>query len=54
MRSRKTLAILAALALAAARLGAQSVLTAGTKTPFKLDPHARGQLPARRGRHGGQ
>ena len=36
MRSRKTLVILAILALSAARLGAQSVLTAGTKTPFKL------------------
>jgi hypothetical protein len=36
MRSRKTLAILAALALMTARLGAQTVLTAGTKTPFKL------------------
>ncbi len=36
MRSNKTMAILAVLALTAARLGAQSVLTAGTKTPFKL------------------
>ena len=36
MRPSKTLAILAALALTAARLGAQTVLTAGTKTPFKL------------------
>jgi len=36
MRSKKTILTLVLLALAAARLEAQSVLTAGTKTPFKL------------------
>ena len=36
MRSRKAILALLVLALAAGRLGAQSVLTAGTKTPFKL------------------
>ena len=36
MRLRKSILALVALALAAARLDAQSVLTAGTKTPFKL------------------
>ena len=36
MRSEKRSSRFLVLALAAARLGAQSVLTAGTKTPFKL------------------